>query len=88
MKILMNFLKDISKRVQFYKAAAVQPTYLPKKRTTSEKNFNNYAKILITPILYKRNNSRGVFRTQSNILSFLTKNINGLKPLTMWNDFH
>ena len=53
MKILMNFLKDISKRVQFYKAAAVQPTYLPKKRTTSEKNFNNYAKILITPILYR-----------------------------------
>ena len=37
MKILMNFLKDISKRVQFYKAAAVQPTYLPKRELLQRK---------------------------------------------------
>ena len=38
-------------RVQFYKVAAVQPTYLLKKELLQE-NFNNYAKILATPILY------------------------------------
>ena len=49
---LKNFLKDIGKLVQFYKAAAVQSTYLL-KRGLSEENFNNYARILITPILYR-----------------------------------
>ena len=28
---LKNFLKDIGKLVPFYKATAVQPTYLPKR---------------------------------------------------------
>ena len=46
MESLINFL-----RVQFYKVAAVQPTYLLKKELLQE-NFNNYAKILATPILY------------------------------------
>ena len=49
----MDSLKDISKWVQFYKAAAVQANIFAKKRTPSEENFNNYAKILITPILHR-----------------------------------
>ena len=52
LKILIKSLKDISKWAQFYKAAAAQPTYLLKKGTLSEGTFNNYAKVLITPILY------------------------------------
>ena len=51
--MLINSLKDIGKWAQFYKAAVAQPTYLLKKRTPSEGKFNNYAKILITPILYR-----------------------------------
>ena len=51
----MNSLKDISKWIQFYKAAAVQPTYLLK-----EENFNHYAKILITPILYRGTTRRRI----------------------------
>ena len=49
----MDSLKDISKWVQFYKAAAVQAYIFAKKRAPSEENFNNYAKILITPILHR-----------------------------------
>ena len=57
----MNFLKDISKWVQFCTVAAVQPRYLLKKKTPLEENFNNYAKVPITPrktkALPKRNGS-------------------------------
>ena len=53
LKILMNSLKDISKWVQFYKAAAVQAYIFAKKRTPLEKNFNIYAKILKKPILHR-----------------------------------
>ena len=50
----MNSLKDISEWVQFYKAAAVQPTHLLKRELLQRKeNLNNYAKILITPILHR-----------------------------------
>ena len=49
----MNSLKDIGKWAQFYKAAVAQPTYLLKMRAPSEGKFNNYAKILITSILYR-----------------------------------
>ena len=48
----MNFLEGIGEWVQFYTVAAVQPTYLLNERTPSEKNVNNYAKILLTPIPY------------------------------------
>ena len=51
--ILINSLKGIGKGAQFYKAAAAQPAYLLKKRTPSAEKFNNYAKIIITPILYR-----------------------------------
>ena len=37
MHILMNSLRDISKWVQFYKAATVQPTYLLKKELLQRK---------------------------------------------------
>ena len=49
----MNSLKDISKWIQFYEASAVQPTYLLKRELLQRKNFNNYAKILVTPILHR-----------------------------------
>ena len=51
--ILINSLKGIGKWAQFYKAAVAQPAYLLKKRTPSAEKFNNYAKIIITPILYR-----------------------------------
>ena len=51
--ILINSLKGIGKGAQFYKAAAAQPAYLLKKRTPSAEKFNNYAKIIITSILYR-----------------------------------
>ena len=44
---------EIDGRVRFYKAAALQPIYLLKEHS-SEDNFNGYAKILITHILYRR----------------------------------
>ena len=44
---------EIDARVRFYKAAALQPIYLLKEHS-SEDNFNGYAKILITHILYRR----------------------------------
>ena len=47
-KILMYYLKDISKRVPFYKAAAVQPTYLLKRGLLQRKILI----IMLTPILY------------------------------------
>ena len=51
-KIFCKFLEDISKRVRFYNPPSA---YIFTKRSTpSEENFNDYAKILITPILYKR----------------------------------
>ena len=50
-KNFCKFLEDISKGVWFYKFAALLFT---KKSTPSEENFNGYAKILITRILYRR----------------------------------
>ena len=52
-KFLINSLKGIGKWAQFYKAAVAQPAYLLKKRTPSAEKFNNYAKILIAPILFR-----------------------------------
>ena len=52
-KNFCKFIEDISKGVRFYEAAALQPICLLKKKNSpSEENFNDYAKILITHILY------------------------------------
>ena len=51
--ILINSWKGIGKWAQFCKAAVAQPAYLLKKRTPSAEKFNNYAKIIITSILYR-----------------------------------
>ena len=49
-KIFCKFLEVISKRVRFYKPPSAY--IFTKRNTPSEENFNDYAKILITPILY------------------------------------
>ena len=41
----MNSLKDINKWVQFYKAAAVQPTYWPKRELLHMKILINMLRV-------------------------------------------
>ena len=60
----MNSLKDINKWVQFYNAAAVQPTYLLKRELLQRKNFNKHAKILITPVLCR--GTKGIASPKKN----------------------
>ena len=55
-----------------------------KKRTPSEENFNNYAKILITPILYRGTTREAYLEPVKHLQwRFFTKIVNGLKPLTI-----
>ena len=58
---------------------------LTKKRTPSEENVNNYAKILITPI-QNRGTSRDAYLEPVEHLqwSFFTKIITSIKPLTIF----
>ena len=82
LKILVNSLKDIGKWAQFYKAAAAQPTYLLKKRTPSEGKFNNYAKILITPILYRGTTLEAYFELSCrSTMEHICKNNQRLKAV-------
>ena len=49
----ISIIKNMSKWVQFCKSAAVQPTYLLKRGILQRKNVNNYAKVLITPMVHR-----------------------------------
>ena len=51
-----------------------------KKRTPSEENFNNYAKILITPILYRGTTREAYLELSRNLQwSFFTKAVNNFR---------
>ena len=56
-----------------------------KKTTPSEKNFNNYSKILISPIQYRRTTREAYLEPAKHPQwSFFTKIFNVLKPLTIF----
>ena len=56
-----------------------------KKRTPSKENFNNYAKILITLVLYRGTTREAYLEPAAHLQwSFFTKIISGLKPLTIF----
>ena len=56
-----------------------------KKRTPGKENFNNYCKILITPILHSGTTQEIYLELVKHLQwSFFTKIINGLKLLTIF----